>query len=231
MNKTKIISSECGSSLFIILIAVALFAALSYAMSQRGDSGAALSAEKIRLAASDVIDMGNKLADSTARLRLRNVLQTQISFENSSVAGYANPNCSVDNCKIFAFDGGGRDWETPTNDINNGVDWGFTSGVAIRNIGTDSADLIAVLPGLSLGICNRINMMIGLYDVSGVPSVFAAVTANKFSGTYGVPTTLTDAQINGQKSACIQITTASGTAFTGAPLSNTYVFYQVLEAR
>ena len=100
----------------MILIAVALFAALSYALSQQRDGTKGLSTEKVRLLASDVIDMGNGLADANARLRLRRIADTAISFENSTVIGYINPNCTDDSCKIFAFDGGGRDWENPVTE-------------------------------------------------------------------------------------------------------------------
>lgn len=232
MKNSKSASSQSGSSLFIILIAVALFAALSYAISQQGSSVGPISSERIRLLASDVIDMGNKLSDSVARVRLRQVSNTKISFENTIIAGYTNAACTTDSCKIFTFDGGGKDWETPTPDINSGIDWGYTGSVAIQNIGGDSADLVALLPNISQDICNRINTLIGIYGSGGTPTVLAAVTANKFTGAYaGVPVSITGAQIDGQKSACIQITTASGTALTGAPLANTYVFYQVLEAR
>jgi len=223
---------EKGSSLFIILIAVALFAALSYAISQQGGSGNALSQERTRLLASDVIDMGNKLSDTTARLRLKKISNTLLSFENGIVAGYTNPACTLDNCKIFAFDGGGMDWETPTNDVNGAKDWGFTGNIAIQDIGTTNADLVAFLPNLSLALCNRINILIGIYGTGGTPSVLAVASGNKFIGTFtAVPITLSSAPINGQSSACIQVSTATGTAFTGAPLTNNYIYYQVLESR
>jgi hypothetical protein len=221
-----------GSSLFIILIAIALFVALSFALSQGGRGTQNLSTEKIRLLAGDVIDMGNGLSDATGLLRLRKIQDTSISFENSFVAGYTNAACSVGTCKVFDYNGGGIGWETPANDVNGGANWGMTANLAIQNIGTSSADLIAVLPDINPLVCARINVLLGIHDAATTPIVIAAVTANQFTGTYAVaPTLLADAQINGQRSGCIQITTASGTAFDGEPLSNTYVFYQVLLAR
>lgn len=225
-------SSERGSSLFIILFAVALFAALTYAISQQRNGPAALSSEKLRLLAGDVMDMGNSLADATSRLRLRRIPNTTISFENDSVAGYTNAACTEDACKVFAYDGGGKDWEKPSPDINQGTDWGFTGDIAIQDIGTTDADLVAILPHLSESLCNQINMMIGLYGSAGTPPVLATVTANKFTGTYhATPSIVSGTSINGQKSACIKVTTASGTAVSGSPLNNTYLFYQVLESR
>jgi len=232
MKTSSSYSAQRGSSLFIIMIAIALFAALSYALTRGGDAGASLSGEKVRLLASDVIDMGTSLADTTAKLRLQRVPETSISFENSVVAGYTNAACTDGTCKIFDFDGGKKDWETPAVEINNAADMGITGNLDIKNISSGNADLVLLIPDLSLDICSRINVMLGLHDSTAVPSVIASVTANKFTGTYdGAPTIITSPQLDGHKSGCFRITAASGSAFTGAPLSNTYTFYQVLLAR
>lgn len=221
-----------GSALFIVLIGIALFVALSFALSQSGDGAKNISNEKLRLLASDVIDMGNNLSDATALLRLHKVPDTSISFENSIVAGYTNAACTTDSCKLFSFNGGGLDWEIPQQDVNGGANWGMTGNIAIQNIGSSSAELIALLPDVASSVCSRINVLLGIHDASTAPVTIAALTANQFTGAYAVaPTLLTDAQIDGQKSGCIEITSANGTAFEGAPLTGTYVFYQVLLAR
>lgn len=216
----------------MILICIVLFAALSYALSQQRNEGSALSSEKIRLVSGDVIDMGNGLSEATTRLRLRRVSEDHISFQNDHVAGYTNPACTGDECKIFSYDGGGKEWETPSPDINQGTDWGFTGDLAIQDIGTGNADLIGILPRLPEAVCNQINRMIGLYGNAGTPPVVASITANKFTGSYNAtPTLVSGAVFNGQMSGCIKVTAASGSAVSAGPLNNTYVFYQVLESR
>lgn len=225
-------SSQSGNAFFMVLLAVSLFAALSYAISQQRDSGANLSKERTRLLASDVLDMGNKYSDAISQLRLRRVSNTKISFDNTIVVGYTNATCTDDTCKVFAFDGGGKNWETPAPEISGGEEWGFTGDLAIENIGTTDADLVAVLPKLSLAICNRINMLIGLYGVTGAPPSFSGVVANKFTGTYAViPIPLSDSLIQAQKSACVEMAAPSGTAFSGSLPDPTYVYYHVLDAR
>jgi hypothetical protein len=232
MKISRMSSSQSGSSLLIILVAVSLFAALSYVISQQRDSGKSLSNERVRLLASDVIDMGNKLADAVAQIRLRQNPSTKISFENTVIAGYANAACTTDACKVFAYDGGGKSWETASQEVNSAKDWGFSGDLAIKNIGSDEADLVAILPNMTLDICNRINILIGLYATGGAPTIIVSATANKFTGTFaGVPVSITGTDIDGEKSACIEITTQSGTAFVGTPYTTNYVFYQVLEER
>ncbi|HAJ90149.1 MAG TPA: hypothetical protein DCM27_03920 [Rhodospirillaceae bacterium] len=228
MSLSKSSVRQNGSALFMILIAVALFAALSYALSQQRDSGRALSSEKIKLLASDVIDMGQKMSETVAQMRLRNITLSKLSFENASVTGYTNPACTVDACKIFAYAGGGRDWETPAPDINNGVNWGYTGNLSVQNVGTSDADLIAILPNISLVICNQLNKMLG---ITGAPSVISAVVADQYIGNFSAsPVNLTSASIDGKDAACVQLSAPSGTALVG-PFTTPYAYYQVLSAR
>jgi len=222
-------SSQSGSALVFILIGVALFAALSFAISQQGNSGKSLLDEKTNLLASDVMDMGNKMTETVAQLRLRGVQIEQVSFQNDIVAGYTNAACTTDKCKIFAFDGGGRDWEKPSTDISNGVNWGYTGDLSINNVGTASADLIAILPNISLVLCKRLNKMVGITDD---PPQLSGVAANQYIGTFAVaPINLSDSIINGKTAACIELTTPSGTALTGITASPIYAYYQVLSVR
>ena len=229
-------ATEHGSALFVLLFAVALFAALTYAISQQGSGTMGLSEEKIKLLATDVIDMGNGLSDAAARLRLHRIQDIEISFENSIVAGYNNGSCTSENCKIFSYDGGGKDWETPVPEISGGNDCCFTGGLAIQNIGTDAAALVGILPGLSRSVCSKINGLLGIHSASTSPPVVAAIPASKFTGTFlgaplPLPTVITSAQTDGQKSACLKVTSATGSAVSGTPLNDTYVFYQVLSDR
>ena len=224
-------SSQNGSALTIILITVALFAALGFALSQQGDTAKGLTAEKSRLLVADVIDMGNKMSDTVAQLRLRGVKASQISFANAVVTGYNNLACTTDKCKIFAFDGGGRDWEKPVSEINGGLDWSYTGDLAITNIGGADADLVALLPKLSLDLCNQINKALGLTDAAGPPPSFSSAAANKYTGSFSAtPSVISNAAINGQKSGCISLSSPSGTAFD-AFTGSAYVYYQILEAR
>lgn len=227
--KSPSASAQCGSALFMILIAVALFAALSFAISQQGDSGKSLSSEKTRLLASDIFDMGNKMVDVVAQMRLRGVGINQISFTNTIVTGYNNPACTTDKCKIFVYDGGGRDWETPAPDINGGTDWFYTGSLNIENMGTTAADLVAILPNLSLSLCTQLNNMVG---ITPAPSQFNSVVVDKFIGTFAaVPANLSGANVQGKISGCIKLDTPGGTAIEPSLPTSFYAYYQVLGPR
>lgn len=231
MTRSYPTNPQSGSTLFFILIAAALFAALTYAITRSSDSGKNLSVEKNRLLASEILDTGNRFADAVSRLRLKGVADTNISFENG--ATYANAGCATDMCKVFSFNGAGLEWEDAPANVNTGQAWGFSGDIAIDEIGTAAADLIAFLPGLTGEMCHRINVLTGIEAESASPPLFAGGTlANKFAGAYnGTPVTVNPASIKGKKSGCLQFNSISGTAVTGSPLSQTYVFYQVLIAR
>lgn len=228
--KTLLPSPARGSGLFMILLVVVLFAALSYAISRLGSGTKGLSEERERLLASEVIETGTRFAETVSRLRLKGVASTSLSFENTVVAGYANGACSGDSCQVFAFDGGGLDWELPIAGVNGGENWGFSGSVALTHLGTASADLFAVLPNLSAEICTRINVLLGVHDAVTSPPTVVAATFDKFTGSYTVVSTINSALINGKKSGCMKVTTLGGTAIDGAPLANSYVFFQALQA-
>lgn len=229
LSQSHFAAAQRGSALFMILLAVGLFAALSFAISQQNDSVKGLSSEKIKLLASDVFDMGNKMVDVVAQIRLHGVKINQISFANANVAGYTNPSCTTDSCKVFAYDGGGRDWETPTPDISSGADWIYTGDVSIENIGTTEGDLIAILPNISLSVCTQINKMLG---ITGPPPQFNTVTIDKYTGGFAVaPTNLSDAMIDGQPSACVRLMSPGGTGIDVSLPAQFYAYYQVLIPR
>lgn len=107
-------SFESGNALFFILIAVVMLAALSFAVMQGSRGGAeSLSAEKTRLVATEILEYADVVAKAVAQTRLRGFEDTQISFENSAVGGYANANCTDEQCKIFSPSGGGVNYIAP----------------------------------------------------------------------------------------------------------------------
>ncbi len=222
--------TQSGFGLFTILLAAVLFAALTYAISNMGSGVKNLSSEKVRVSASEIIDQGNRIADAVSRLRLRNIPSTKISFQNSVVAAYTNATCTVDSCKIFTYDGGGLDWETPPPNVNGAEDWAYTGDLAIENIGTGDADLVALLPNINNDVCVRINVDLGIHAATASPPVIATVTASKFIGPYNAaPIAISDPLLSQQKSGCLQATALAGSAVTAA--ANAYVYYQVLIAR
>ncbi len=224
--------SERGSSFIIILIAVALFAALTYAISRSSSGAKNLSQEQVRLLASEIIDSGNRFSETISRLKLAGIPESDISFEYNG--NYVNAACTTNDCKVFDFDGGGLEWDTAPTGSTGGDDWIFTSGIAIEDIGTTNTDLVAILPGVNEDVCHRINVLIDIEaETDTAPISGSGITADGFTGSYssGIPTLISSAKTNGKRSGCALVASMASDMLASSPLSQPRVYYQVLIAR
>jgi len=105
--------AQGGSVLILILVAIGLFAALSYVMLREGGTGAAartMSDAQARLAAAEIIAYGDALASAVQRLRLRGCSENEFDFANDAwtmndgtplYTGGHNP-YAVPDCALFA---------------------------------------------------------------------------------------------------------------------------------
>ena len=99
-----------GNVLFLILIAVALFAALSYAVtSSSKGGGSGISADKAKISAAQILQFGSLVEQAVTRLQLMNgCSDSEIDFETPEVIFSVNPqNLKGNTCKVFHPDGGG----------------------------------------------------------------------------------------------------------------------------
>ncbi len=224
-----------GNVLVIILIAVALFAALSFVVSKMMRGSADIGREKSGIYASEILTYAQSLSEAVKMMRISNGCEdTDISFENNIVAGYEHSPVATNDCKIFHASGGGLSYIRPNDDANGGVDWIFTGDNDGYDIGTQCnsdtcSDLIAILPEISLEICKEINKRLNVSSANNYMTQeddsFAVV---KFQDTYSYSARLEDnaglAALNGQYSGCFEGNSVPQSA-------NTYYFYQVLLER
>ena len=86
MSDKKIIrnSRERGNALFLILIAVALFAALSYAITQSGRGGGSVSQQTALITAGQVTEQPADVRSATTRMILTGITGTSIVFDTSA---------------------------------------------------------------------------------------------------------------------------------------------------
>jgi hypothetical protein len=112
-------NSNKGNILFLILIAVALFAALSYAITGSSRSGSnTISKDKAKLAASHILSWTAKFDKAVQRMMIIDgVKPYELSFRsnqkryNGTFANntYNNVRCSGTKCRVFHPDGGGME--------------------------------------------------------------------------------------------------------------------------
>lgn len=130
-----------GNALFLILIAVALFAALSYAITSTSRGGDGISREQSLIEATKLVDYANLLSNTIMRMRtVSGCSKTEINFENSYQVhpdfwgGSTNTSAPSDgSCDVFGNNGA---YYLDNYDIV------FTSIVGVDGIGSAGSDLI-----------------------------------------------------------------------------------------
>lgn len=236
-------ADERGNVLFLILIAVALFAALSYAVTQSSRSGAGDASSETNLVNSSVVTQ-YPAGIRTTIVRMVVDGQNVDTLEFNPPSDFANCTPGYKRC-VFApaaSGGGGATYTKSDGSVmsdGNKGSWHFNGANEIKYIGTTSsganattstADLIAFLPGISQGICSKLNAQLG---ISGVPDQ----TGVKYSSSddmlgdggstdtslpgLGAIITGDSAQLDGQPYGC----------FRATDQGNEYVYYHVLIER
>jgi hypothetical protein len=227
---------EDGNVLFYVLIAVALLAALSYAVAQSGrGNGAGVSDEKVKLIATEILEYASVMSNAVAQLRLRDIKDTDLCFAAPEwgVASYNNPSCTDDATKIFHLRGGGVTWvNAPSGAMDATATpdnlWHIYGNNEVKDVGTtcaddECADLILVTDELRLNVCLKLNELMGVTNPSGAPPTDSLINTTRFIGTYSYAETLGNEAgeyLKGKTGGCFENTGSAK-----------YTFYKVLVAR
>ncbi len=232
-----------GNVLFIILIAIVLFAALTYAISNSSRGTSNMDRERGTIGATDYMAYGSAMEKTVARMLSNDISENGVSFENtiwklynaSNVIG-ANAACTTAACKVFDPAGGGLEPKTftansvstPTaTDVQSGH--GVVYSLKVAGVGTTAHDLVLMIAILDQNTCKQINNSLGITNPSDAPPADSWAGAVVYTGAYTGPNDATDSigdiatGINRKTSGCINRTGGYGT-------SDNY-FYQVLYAR
>lgn len=162
-----------GNILFLILLAVVLFAALAYAVtsSMRG-GGKSASSEQSDLLASQIIQYASLIENTVQRAMIINdVKDYQLDLSGTNVSStYTNYTaCTNANCRIFSTSARPGLMESmllpqkasSAPEIANNLTTKFYVG-SILNVGTSADDLSIVFEFLTLEVCNALNRTLNL---------------------------------------------------------------------
>jgi hypothetical protein len=203
---------ESGNVLFLILIAVALFAALSYAVTQSSRSGSTESTgEKSLISSSTLTQYPAGVRTDIIRMLMSNGLTVdQLEFNPPSDFGtglviddttLTNPSVKQ---AVFHPSGGGSTYQQADSSImGTGAPgtWHFNQEYNIPGIGSSKNDLLAWLPNIAKGVCDKINEQLGI-------TTLPVVTINA--------TTVASDQVNGSGSPVNPVIVTTPTAVTPA---------------
>jgi hypothetical protein len=209
--------AQRGNALFLVLIGVALFAALAYAVTQSGRSGGgSTAAEQRTLIASRITQMGAGLKTATDRLMLSGGSISAATIELSSFGAVAGRRCASapgptgiectsGTACLFSTNGGNalvpqipKGWTSTYPTLPSGQIC-YVQPTGYPNIG------YVTLGGLPQDLCQTINTGLG---ISGIPApAWGGANPNNY-----------DYPIVGVSAGCFQFT----------QYDNAYYFYQLL---
>ena len=233
---------EAGNVILWILVAIILFGALNFIFSKGFRSGATtISDEKASLIASEIFEYTRTVKQTVHLLQINGCRDTEISFDQTVVAGYSNPNSPADEtCNVFAPAGGGLTWKDPPQNASNYANFEMIYNARIQEVGTDpdpdGTDLIMVLPELNEDVCKKINEKVGIDLVSGnVPpdsgDIVDVSWPGRFVGVYGPRTNSVNGPSNNCSGADNYFCGQATACFHEAGGGQYFVFYHVLIAR
>lgn len=178
MNLQKKHQSQKGNILFLILLAVVLFAALSYAVTQSMRGGGGNAGSETNLVNSAVLSQYPVgLRAAILRMIVDGTDVTTLNFDPPSV--FTTMTSGEQALNVFHPDGGGASFGFIPSDAlltpSSTARWVFTRNFGIELIGTTATtsgdagkDIIALAPGLSSSICQAINDELGIDSIPEV---------------------------------------------------------------
>ncbi len=180
---------QAGNALFLILIAVALFAALSYAVTQSGRGGGSIDREQLSLEASQLLQYTSSVERAIERIRITGGHgKLEVDFVNP---GTDNTLCSEDTCEVFndAFYGveyipPREAWLIPDNSDPR---WGGYRAIStdLDGIGADDElDVLLIINFMNEEMCREVNRLMGVTPANTAPPV-AQLGINTFGWFQG----------------------------------------------
>ena len=152
---------QSGNVLFMILIAIALIGALTAAVTTSNrPEGSNIDAETLVLRAAQVQRYAGELERAVRFVLQQGYSESDIRFAhpdaNSEYGDLAGDSDKRD--QVFHRDGGGANYRSPPDGVNDGSAWEFYGGTHVPGMGrSDRAELVAVLPHVTADFCAKIN--------------------------------------------------------------------------
>lgn len=239
-----------GNALFLILIAVALFAALSYAITQSGRGDGSVDKERSQIMASEILQYAAQIEQAIMRMQMINgCTDTQISFlydwngdgatRNDQSADHANTTSHPDiGCGVFADNGGQVPWMPRPSTLESSDmhrDYRLNGDTIFIGHGDDNLSELTFTFSLSetesnRALCQAINRIVDLPINASNDANYNHFNYFSWNGTYSDGSTdstriigdnAAEADFVGQKTGCF-FASRNGTRF---------VFYHIVIPR
>lgn len=152
----------------MILIAVALLAALSYAMSGSMRGGSNIADDQLKIKIDRLLTQASDIKTGVNTVYTQGISESDLSFAHPDLTGYGTIG-SNDAAEVFNESGGGVTLPTPPAGLNDGSQWEFYGHSRAPRVGVDGvADLIMVLGNVTDAACRAVNESLG-YAATATP--------------------------------------------------------------
>ncbi len=176
-------SKERGNVLFLILIAVALFAALSYAVTSSSRSGGGDANEESSLVNSaSLTQYPAGVRTSIVRMLVsKGLAPDELAFNQPPFTDLDSTAVGLQR-GVFHPEGGGAVYAPASADVmanDQPGPWYFNGNFAVEEIGAETKnDIVAFLPGIKRSICEKINTELGIGTLETSADVSADYLVN-----------------------------------------------------
>lgn len=225
--------SEKGNVLFLILIAVALFAALSYAVTQSTRSGGGDASKETNLVnAAGITQYPASVKTAITRMVVSSSIDPDSLLFNPPSTFSAFTTTYPATNGVFHPTGGGATYtDAPASVMENNAagTWHFNGANRVTNIGTTDAslstadaDVIAFLSGVKKSVCDSIHKKLGIattYATISPINITSDMTVANPNINISGGGTIASTELTGQPQGCFQ------------QPANNYVYYHVLVER
>jgi hypothetical protein len=161
--------SESGNAVFFILLGIVLIGLVTAAIRSGGDGNSNIDREETLVNASRVKQYASELERAVVFILTSGTSEEDIRFAHGDApSDYGNINTNPQ-MQVFHPQGGGAEYKMAPEGINDGSPWEFYGHTNLPEVGSDQAELIAVLPNVTDTFCRQINKMDG-YDPATTPT-------------------------------------------------------------
>jgi hypothetical protein len=225
-----------GNALWLILIVVALFGALTATLSRNtGTVNQAGDVEQSRIRATNLLRYSTAIETTIQNMIMGGISENDLDFSSIS-DDYENENCSDNSCNIFKAQGGGIPYRSLSDVLGKSIsqDWIVSAQNTVYLAGCDDldntcTDLLLIAPSIPKDVCLQINDIQGIANTDGNPPQMDNIMMSEvYNGSFtsdingsaiGGENASTEApEVQGHNAACVET-------------NETYAFYQVLLAR
>ena len=234
--------AERGSVLIYIFIAIAAFAALSFAVSRNSREGlGTVDRERSELLATQILDYTGMIRRSVQSMTVDGIDAADICFDTVrwGHTDYDHPGCTDPEHQIFNVTGGGAIWQDMADDIfdiaHTGQpafsQWVFSGANAVTQVGSDCStpgdaacnELLMVLPYIKRSVCLALNKRLQVTTADTVPVDNADFDITTEYKGFVNGKVLDTALLHGKRSGCFEAETT--------PADGSFAFFAVLIAR